>query len=110
MLAPMPAGGNAVSFDGQWDLTINSPMGAKVFRLDIRTVDGRIQGTSSTSGETPPRADPVLLDGHLRWSMKMPRPMNVVLEVDLVRDGDVLAGSAKAGHMVLDQVRGVKTP
>jgi hypothetical protein len=97
-----------MTFDGIWDLTVTSPMGAKVFRLDIRTVDGKVQGTCTTGGETSPMMDPVLQDGRLRWATRLPRPMNVVLELDLACSGDVLSGSAKAGHMVLDGVKGVR--
>jgi hypothetical protein len=99
-----------MSFEGRWDLTVTSPMGTKVFRLDLRTEGGALQGTASTGGETTPMVDPAVQDGHLRWAMRLPRPMNAVLEVEVVRDGDTLSGSAKAGHMVLPGVRGVKVP
>ena len=97
-----------MDFTGLWDLTVTSPMGAKVFRLDIREVDGKLQGTASTSGQTTPMVDPVLQDGRLRWSMRLPMPMNAILEVEVTRSGDNLGGSAKAGHMVMPDVRGVK--
>lgn len=97
-----------MNFAGTWDLTINSPMGSKVFRLDLREDGGTLQGTASTGGEATPMVGPVQQDGHLRWSMKLPRPMNVVLEVDVTCAGDTLSGSAKAGHMVLPGVSGVK--
>ena len=97
-----------MSFEGNWDLTIPSPMGAKTFRLEIRAEGGGLQGTASTGGEATPMVGPVQQDGHLRWSMKLPRPMNVVLEVDVTCAGDTLSGSAKAGHMPLPGVRGVK--
>jgi hypothetical protein len=34
--------------------------------------------------------------------------MNVLLELDLACSGDTLGGTAKAGHMVLDEVKGVR--
>ena len=97
-----------MSFEGNWDLTIPSPMGAKTFRLEIRAEGGGLQGTASTGGETTPMQDAREKAGHLRWSMRMPRPMNVLLDVDVALDGDTLLGSAKAGHMPLPGVRGVK--
>jgi len=97
-----------MSFDGKWDLTVTSPMGAKVFHLDIRTVGGKVQGTSTTGGETTPMIDPVLQEGRLRWAIRLPSPMNVLLELDLACSGDTLGGTAKAGHMVLDEVKGVR--
>ena len=97
-----------MSFDGTWDVTVQSPMGAKVLRLAVSTADGSVQGTVTADGATAPLVDPVLADGHLRWSAKLPRPMNVMLDVDLTLAGDALAGTAKAGHMALPGVTGVR--
>jgi hypothetical protein len=83
-------------------------MGAKTFRLEIEAGDGGLRGAASTGGETTPMQDLREEAGRLRWSMKMPRPMNVVLDVDVVLDGGELRGSAKAGHMPLPDVRGVR--
>ena len=97
-----------MSFAGTWDVTVNSPMGAKVFRIEVQTGEGTVQGTVSLDGETAPLIDPALADGHLRWSVKMPRPMNILLEVDLTEAGDGLTGLAKAGRMVLPEVKGTR--
>ena len=97
-----------MSLEGTWDLTIQSPMGAKTFRLEVRAGEGALQGTASANGETHPMTGLRQEAGRLRWSMQMPRPMNVVLDVDVAQDGDTLAGSAKAGHMPLPDVRGVR--
>ncbi len=97
-----------MSFDGTWDLTVQSPMGAKTFRLVVTTGEGGVQGTVAVGGETSPMVEPRVEDGHFRWSVRMPRPMNVMLDVDLTRDGDTLAGTAKAGHMPLPGVSGGK--
>lgn len=90
-----------MSFDGTWDLTVNSPMGAKTFRIALATEGGAVAGTVTADGQSTPLVDPVLEDGHLRWSMKLPRPMNIMLDLDLTCGGDTLAGSAKAGHLAM---------
>ncbi len=98
-----------MSFDGTWDLTVPSPMGAKVFRIVLSTAGGAVQGTVATGGgPAAPLIDPVLEGGHLCWAVKMPPPMNVRLDLDLTCAGDTLAGSAKAGHMALPGVTGVR--
>jgi len=99
-----------MSFEGKWDLTVTSPMGAKLFRLDIHSEGGTLVGTAGTGQETAPMDGLVAAGGHLRWAMRLPPPMNAMLEVDVTREGDTLGGSAKAGHMVLPGVRGVKVP
>ena len=65
-----------MSFDGTWDLTVPSPMGAKVFRIVISTAGGAVEGTVAAGGAPSPLLDPVLEDGHLRWAVKLPPPMN----------------------------------
>jgi len=97
-----------MSFDGTWDLTIQSPMGAKQFRMTVSTAGGAVEGTVAMGGEPTPLLDPVLEDGHLRGSVRLPRPMNALLEVDLTCSGDALSGTAKAGHMPLPAVSGVR--
>lgn len=97
-----------MSYQGTWDLTIQSPMGAKTFRLAIQAADGGLAGTSTTSGVTTAMERLREADGRLLWSMKMPPPMNVVLDVDVALVGEQLKGSAKAGHMPLPDVRGVR--
>jgi hypothetical protein len=97
-----------MGFDGAWDLTVNSPMGAKQFRLDVTTEEGKVAGTASMGGEAMALVDPSVADGHLRWTMKLTRPMNITLEFDVTCDGDTLAGSAKAGFMTLPGIAGVR--
>ncbi len=44
-----------MSFDGTWDLTVPSPMGAKVFRIVLSTAGGAVQGTVATGAAPRPR-------------------------------------------------------
>ncbi len=97
-----------MSFDGTWDLTVNSPMGAKAFRIAVTTGDGTVAGTVSADGQSTPLVDARLEEGHLRGSLRLPRPMNIMLDLDLTCDGDSLSGQAKAGHMVLPGITGVR--
>jgi hypothetical protein len=97
-----------MNFDGTWDLTIPSPMGAKEIRITLSTGAGAVQGTVTLGGETFPMVDPVLEGDRLRGSVRLPRPMNILVDVELTCAGDTLSGSAKAGHMALPGVTGVR--
>lgn len=99
-----------MGFEGTWDLTVESPMGAKAFRIEVRREGGALQGTASMSGDTTPMEGLVEEDGHLKWSVRITRPMNIVLAFDVTCDGDALNGSAKAGFMTLPGVTGVRVP
>ncbi|HLO67127.1 MAG TPA: hypothetical protein VK188_08930 [Holophaga sp.] len=97
-----------MSFDGIWDVTVQSPMGPKTFRLEVREEAGAVSGTAHMEGKAAPILDPEVAGGHLRWAIKLTQPMNIRLEFDLVRQGDELEGTAKAGFMTLPGVKGVK--
>ena len=97
-----------MSFEGTWDLTVNSPMGAKAFRIEVRREGAGITGTASMGDDTSPLLDPVVEDGHLKWSVKITRPMNITLAFDVTTDGSTLSGCAKAGFMTLPEVTGVR--
>jgi hypothetical protein len=97
-----------MGFEGTWDVTVDSPMGTKCFRLEVRREEGALSGTASMDGNSLPLQDPRERDGRVTWSIRLPRPMNIELHFDLVLDGDALSGSAKAGFMTLPGVRGVR--
>ncbi|BDU76464.1 hypothetical protein [Mesoterricola sediminis] len=97
-----------MSFDGIWDVTVQSPMGPKTFRLEVSTDGGAVAGKAHMDGNAAPILDPRVAGDHLLWAIKLTQPMNIRLEFDLVREGEGLAGTAKAGFMTLPGVRGVK--
>ena len=97
-----------MSFDGTWNLTINTPMGQQTVRLEITTTEGVVQGTASMAGDTAPFDDPVLEGDRLRWSMEITRPMRLTVAFDVTRDGDALQGKVKAGFLFSSDVTGVR--
>lgn len=97
-----------MGFEGTWDLTVESPMGAKAFRLEVRREEGGLQGTASMNGDTSPLEGLVEEDGHLKWTVRITRPMNIALAFDVTCAGDALNGTAKAGFMTLPGVTGVR--
>ena len=97
-----------MSFDGAWNLTINTPMGQQTVRLEITTEGGALQGTASMAGDTAPFADPVLEGDRLRWSMEITRPMKLTVNFDVTREGDTMKGKVKAGFLFSSDVTGAR--
>ena len=83
-------------------------MGATAFRIEVSRGEAGLQGTASMGGDTTPMADLVEEDGHLKWTVRITRPMNIALAFDVTCTGDALTGSAKAGFMTLPGVTGVR--
>lgn len=82
--------------DGNWKVTINTPMGAQISNVGIATngntftatVDGGM-GTQEVNGT---------IDGDtLTWSMKVTDPMRMTLEFTAKVDGDRMTGACRLG-------------
>lgn len=86
-----------MSADGDWNVTINSPMGAQQATLTLKTDGGSLsgqmagpQGTQLFEGGT--------VDGNdLSWVVDMTQPMPMKLEINATVDGDSIDGKVKLG-------------
>ena len=95
-----------MSFDGEWAITIATPIGKQEVVLRIVERDGRLAGTATQGDETVPFVDPIVEGDRIRWSQQISRPMRMKVKFDLVRDGDELSGSAKPGILPSTAVTG----
>lgn len=83
--------------DGDWKVTLNSPMGAQDATLTLTTdgnsLSGKMvgaQGTQEFEGGT--------VDGsNLAWNVKMTQPMPMDLDFSADVDGDSISGKVKLG-------------
>ncbi len=86
-----------MSADGDWNVTINSPMGAQQAVLTLQTegssLSGKMagpQGTQEFGGGT--------VDGDaLSWVVEMTSPMPMKLECTATVTGDAIEGNVKLG-------------
>lgn len=86
-----------MSVDGDWKVTLNSPMGAQDATLSLSTegasLSGKMvgaQGTQEFEGGT--------VDGNnLSWNVKMTQPMPMELEFAAEVNGDAISGKVKLG-------------
>lgn len=86
-----------MSVDGDWKVTMNSPMGAQEATLTLETdgdsLSGKLagaQGTQEFEGGT--------LDGNsLAWKVSLTQPMPMTLEFSATVDGDSISGNVKLG-------------
>jgi hypothetical protein len=97
-----------MSFAGTWNLTITSPMGKQQVKLEVTVDASSVAGTASLGSDTAPLLDPVLDGDRLRYSVDITKPMKLTLKFDLIRAGDTLQGTAKAGFFVSAEVTGAR--
>ncbi len=85
-----------MAIDGNWEITVNSPMGAQKVQLALTAKDGVLSGTQSAQGKD--QAVNGTADGNkVSWSASITSPMPMTLEFSGDVEGDALKGNVKAG-------------
>jgi hypothetical protein len=88
---------NSMAIDGNWEITINSPMGAQKAKLELAVQDGVLTGTQHAQDKSQPLANGKADGNALSWSANITSPMPMTLEFSGNVDGDAITGSVKAG-------------
>jgi len=94
-----------MSADGNWKITMNTPMGARTMDVAIATSSdafgGKIDsemGTQELTGK---------IDGDtLTWSTDITNPMPMTLEFTVKVDGDKMTGKCKLGTFGISDLAG----
>ena len=96
-----------MSADGNWKITINTPMGAQEVVATITT-----SGNTFTGSINGPMGDQTVsgaVNGDtLTWSAQISQPMPMTLEFDAKVAGDTMTGSVKLGMFGNAPLSGVR--
>ena len=85
-----------MSADGNWKITMNTPMGARTVSASIKTSGDTFTG--STESELGSADISGKVDGDtLSWSTDITNPMPMKLEFTAKVDGDKMTGNVKLG-------------
>jgi hypothetical protein len=85
-----------MSADGNWKITINTPMGAQTVTANIKTSGDTFTGT--TEGQMGKQEVSGKVDGDtLTWSANITNPMPMTLEFTAKVEGDKMNGNVKLG-------------
>lgn len=96
-----------MSADGNWKITINSPMGAQTVDASIKTNGDTFTGT--TKGAMGEQAIEGKVAGDkLTWSASITSPMPMTLEFEATVSGDSLSGNVKLGAFGNASLTGVR--
>lgn len=93
---------------GRWNVSIATPVGKQAVVYDITVAGGAVAGTATQGGETTPLLDMAASGNRLTWSQHVTRPMKLHLRFDVVVNGDVMTGTAKAGMLPASKLTGVR--
>lgn len=85
-----------MSLDGIWEITIHTPLGKQAVTLVIATQPA-MSGTATLGAETVSFLNPQLAGNRLTWAQKVTKPFNMTIQFDVLVDGNLMTGTAKAG-------------
>ena len=93
--------------DGNWKITINTPMGAQTVDATITTSGDTFTGT--TAGQMGSQEVSGKVDGDtLTWSTNITSPMPMTLEFSATVSGDSMSGNVKLGAFGNAPLSGVR--
>ena len=96
-----------MSADGDWKITINTPMGAQTVNATITTNGDTFTG--STSGQMGTQSVEGKVNGDtLVWSTQITSPMPMTLEFEATVSGDSMSGNVKLGAFGSAPLSGVR--
>ena len=96
-----------MSADGNWKITINTPMGAQEVNASITTNGDTFTG--KTTGRMGDQEISGKVDGDkLIWSSSITSPMPMTLEFEATVSGDSLSGNVKLGAFGNATMNGVR--
>jgi len=86
-----------MSVDGEWNITVQSPMGAQPSTLSLKADGGTLTGTQSAQGNSSAIANGKVDGDTVTWSNSITTPFPMTLEFTGKVEGDTLNGNVKAG-------------
>ena len=83
--------------DGQWDVTIKTPMGDQKAVLTVKSDGGSFSGNMSGGLGAMEIANGTVDGDTLSWGMDITVPMPMQLDATATVSGDAITGEVKAG-------------
>lgn len=88
-----------MSVDGNWNLTMSTPMGERQAKLSLKAAGSTLTGTQSAEGNTGEIQDGTVNGNNVGWSISITSPMPLTLKFTGAVDGDAISGEMSLGMM-----------
>jgi hypothetical protein len=99
-----------MSVEGNWKITVKSPVGPQVSIVVLHSSGGVLTGTQSGQGTTSEISEGKVDGNTVYWVNHVTTPMKMKVEFTGTVDGDQITGKVKAGMMGSFSFAGVKEP
>jgi len=88
-----------MAVDGNWNLTMNTPMGERSATLSLKSEGGTLTGTQGAEGNTAEIFDGTVDGSDVAWKVSITNPMPLTLEFTGKVSGDDISGEMGIGPM-----------
>jgi hypothetical protein len=88
-----------MAVDGNWNLTMSTPMGDRQATLSLKNSGGKLTGTQGAEGDSAEIFDGTANGDDLAWKVSITKPMPLTLEFTGKVTGDSIAGEMGIGPM-----------
>jgi hypothetical protein len=88
-----------MAVDGNWNLTMSTPMGERSAALSLKADGGTLTGTQSADGNSTEIFDGTVSGNDVSWKVSITNPMPLTLEFTGKVAGDDITGEMGIGPM-----------
>jgi hypothetical protein len=88
-----------MAVDGNWNITLSTPMGERKTTLSVKTAGGALSGTQGADGNSTEIFDGTAKGDDVNWKVSITNPMPLTLEFSGKVSGDSMSGEASIGPM-----------
>ncbi|MCK1495413.1 hypothetical protein IVB14_34655 [Bradyrhizobium sp. 180] len=88
-----------MAVDGNWNLTMTTPMGERQATLSLKAAGGTLTGTQGAEGSTAEIFDGNVSGDNVSWKVSITNPMPLTLEFTGTVSGDGISGEMGIGPM-----------
>ncbi|WP_458760330.1 hypothetical protein ACSVBT_05885 [Afipia sp. TerB] len=88
-----------MSVDGNWKITMSTPMGDRNADLSLKADGGTLTGTQAADGNSGEIFDGTVSGNDVAWKLKITDPMPLTLAFSGKVDGDSISGEMGIGPM-----------
>ncbi|MEA2891532.1 MAG: hypothetical protein QOI05_2325 [Bradyrhizobium sp.] len=97
-----------MSVDGNWKITMSTPMGERNADLTLQSSGGTLTGTQGADGQSGAIFDGTVDGDNVAWKISITNPMPLTLAFTGKVTGDTIAGDMGIGPMGSFPFKGVR--
>jgi hypothetical protein len=92
-------GDEKMSVDGNWNVTMSTPMGDRNASLSLKSAGATLTGTQAAEGNSVEIYDGTINGNAVAWKVNITSPMPLTLEFTGTVSGDAIEGEMGLGPM-----------